>query len=147
MATSDYDCTYCGMRATCLDHVVPRSYNSATERDASDRTKRDCVPACTECNLLLSNFMYITVSDRALYLTGRLEDKHKKVLSSPNWTEEEYEDLSGSLLKHVKSLQTKKKLIRARIEYARSVSEMKELTVEGVWNSQQSNAKGSNSEV
>jgi hypothetical protein len=91
--------------------------------------------------------MYITVSDRALYLAGRLEDRHRKVLSSPSWTEEEYEDLSGSLLKHVKSLQTKKKLVRARIDYAKSVSEMKELTVEGVWDSQQSNAEGSSSEV
>ena len=91
--------------------------------------------------------MYITVSARALYLVGRLLERHKKLLSSPDWAPEEFEELTGRLLKHVKSLQTKKKLIKARIEYAKSVSEMTELTVEDVWDSQQSSADGANSTV
>ena len=135
-----YDCTYCGMRATCLDHVIPRSFDYSGER-SHDTNKRECVPACTECNSLLSNMMYITVANRAMFLAGRLAERHAKILNAPDWSEEEYAELSGRLLKHVKSLQTKKKLVKARIDYAKSVAELTELTLEGVWVSQESGPK------
>jgi len=135
----NYDCTYCGMRASCLDHVLPFSYSSPIdERTRSSYSKSDCVPACKECNGLLSNLMYITVADRAMYLVGRLTEKNKKLLDSPDWSEEDYEELSGRLLEHVKSLQTKKKILKARIDYAKSVSQMADLSPLGVWASQDS---------
>jgi glycerol kinase len=82
--------------------------------------------------------MYITVADRAMYLVGRLTEKNKKLLDSPDWSEEDYEELSGRLLEHVKSLQTKKKILKARIDYAKSVSQMADLSPLGVWASQDS---------
>ena len=143
-----YDCTYCGMHATCLDHVVPFSYNHDSNRTThSSYSKQECVPACKECNGLLSNLMYITVAERALFLVGRLMEKHRQLLGSPDWTPEEFEELSGSLLKHVKSLQTKKKILKARIEYAKAVSQMTDLTAINVWDSQQLGADGSSVEV
>lgn len=136
---SGYDCTYCGMNASCLDHVVPWSYENHGRRPAQRVTNRkDCVPACQECNGLLSNFMYITIAERALYLSGRLQVKHSKLLKAPDWEPEEYEELSGRLKKQVKSLQTKKKVTQARVAYAKTVAEMSDFTIEAVWESQNS---------
>jgi hypothetical protein len=73
-----------------------------------------------------------------MYLVGRLTEKNKKLLDSPDWSEEDYEELSGRLLEHVKSLQTKKKILKARIDYAKSVSQMADLSPLGVWASQDS---------
>jgi hypothetical protein len=140
-----YDCTYCGMRATCLDHVIPRSFDYAGER-THDTNKQECVPACAECNSLLSNLMYITVADRARFLSDRLQERHRDLLSAPDWREEEYEELSGRLLHHVKSLQTKKKLVRARVDYAKGVAKLVNLTIEGVWASQESGTSANTDE-
>ena len=138
---SGYDCTYCGMNATDMDHVIPRSYSMLEGEDT--RSKEDCVPACRECNGLLSNLMVITIAERAGYLVSRLVDRHKKLLDSPDWSEEEFEELEGRLRKHVKSLQTKKKVIKARIAYAQSVSLLTDLTIAGVWDSQSNSVKKS----
>lgn len=132
--TENYDCTYCGERATCRDHVLPFSYGCSTKRiRSSSYSRKTCVPACEECNSLLSNFMYTSIAERALFLAGRLWYRHKDVLTSPQWSKEEYDGLSGNMLKHIKSLQTKKNLVKVRIEYARSVAEMTALTPEDVW--------------
>ena len=114
-----YDCTYCG---TALEGEDTRS-------------KEDCVPACRECNGLLS------IAGRAGYLVSRLADRHKKLLETPDWSNEDLEELEGRLRTHVKSLQLKKKLVKARISYAQSVSLMVDLTIEGVWDSQSSSLK------
>lgn len=51
-------CTYCGELADTRDHVVPRSYlNTGTT-----------VPACRQCNGLLSSKLHITIESRAHYL-------------------------------------------------------------------------------
>ena len=134
-----YDCTYCGMNATDMDHVIPRSYAALEGEDT--RSKEDCVPACMECNGLLSNNMVITIAGRAGYLVSRLADRHKKLLETPDWSNEDLEELEGRLRTHVKSLQLKKKLVKARISYAQSVSLMVDLTIEGVWDSQSSSLK------
>jgi len=87
--------------------------------------------------------MVITIAERAGYLVSRLVDRHKKLLDSPDWSEEEFEELEGRLRKHVKSLQTKKKVIKARIAYAQSVSLLTDLTIAGVWDSQSNSVKKS----
>ena len=131
-----YDCTYCGMNATDMDHVIPKVYSQVV-----GRSREDCVPACRECNSILKDWIVDTIADRAGYVARVLSEKHRSLLASPEWNAYEYEELEGRLLKQVKSLQTKKKVVKARIGYAESVALMAELTIEGVWASQDSQLK------
>lgn len=131
-----FDCTYCGMNAAHMDHVVPKVYSN------SQSVSRDCcVPACAECNQLLRDFYYVTVAERAGWLAIAIARKHKKLLGSPDWREEDYECLEGRLLRHVKAQQFKKVTVRARISFAETVSALTDLSLEGVWAAQNSKVK------
>ena len=77
--------------------------------------------------------MFPTIAERALYLAGRLTQRYSNVLNSPEWADEDYEELTGSLLKQVKSLQKKKKMAMLRIDHAKSVAAMTNLTIGEVW--------------
>jgi len=136
MSVTGYDCTYCGMNAVALDHVVPWSYDHSERRELKTVNRSECVPACKECNCLLSNFFFITVADRAAFIARRLAERHAKVLGAPDWSEAEYKQLSGNLLKQVKAMQAKKKVIMARIACAQLIADMPDLTIEQVWESQ-----------
>jgi ribosomal protein L22 len=129
------------MNAVALDHVVPWSYNHAARQERKTVNRTECVPACKECNCLLSNFFFITVADRAAFIARRLAERNAKVLRAPDWTEAEYKQLSGNLLKQVKSMQTKKKVVMARIAYAQLIADMPDLTIEQVWESQSAELK------
>ena len=127
MDISRHDCVYCGMTAQARDHIVPHSY-AAIEGVSRDWQLSKIVPACTECNSLLSNLMHTTIATRALFLVGKLSVRYKKLLASPNWSEEELDELGAALRGHVRGEQSKKKLVQARIEYALESSKNTELT-------------------
>jgi hypothetical protein len=132
MPIENYDCTYCGMMANARDHIIPHSFIKGTEQ-TREFSRDTTVPACTECNSLLSNLMYTTIASRAAYLVNVLRIKYKALLKSPDWSEDEYEELSGNLLKEVRHKQTKKKIIQARIAYAEGISLLEKLTPANVW--------------
>lgn len=101
-----YECTYCGDRGNTLDHVIPVSWRKDIDRKSntvSDNTKKEtCIPACNECNSLLNNFYLHTISKRAEYIAEKLSIRHKKILSSPTWSEDELSELERNLRNFVK---------------------------------------------
>lgn len=126
------DCIYCGMPASHRDHVTPHSYDSINPKD---RTwgEDEVVPACKECNCLLSNYFLTSIAERADYIARVLETRYRKILASPDWTPEEYKSLGRGLRSFVKKNQHKKKVVKVRIEYAVSRSQDINLTPETYW--------------
>ena len=74
-------CYYCGLPATCIDHVVPLSLiNSLEDADLLEimlnRRRRLTVDACHECNALLGGRYFPLLSERVAYVKKRLAKRH-----------------------------------------------------------------------
>jgi len=53
------------------------------------------VPACQECNSLLGSVLLTTVQERRHELKRRLRDKYRRIVSMPEWDEDELAELSN----------------------------------------------------
>jgi len=114
-------CYYCGLEnPNTLDHTIPVSYYSSEPvrkkgRKASHKDRVPLVDCCSECNTALSNKLFFDVRDRAGYLKEKYLKKYKKLLNSPNWDEEDLEDLGWSLRTTVKNSIRLKENIQNRL--------------------------------
>ena len=130
MMFSRYACTYCGDTAEDLDHVIPHSYASSTGKRSYGKTK--VVPCCKRCNSLLGNKKYLAIGERASYLLDRYRIKVNKLVSLPEWTEEELEDMGDFFKRGIKEdVYLKEKLIE-KLNVLELVCLM-EPTIENVW--------------
>lgn len=111
------NCIYCNSNlASDRDHVVPRAFsgnNSCAERYV--------VPACKECNGLLSSAAVHTVEERASYLYTRYMKKYRREINAPDWSPTEIKQLTGTLKKQVVSKEKHKKLINSKLLNLRAV--------------------------
>jgi hypothetical protein len=99
------ECIYCGAPAVVWDHVPPISL--AYHYAGNQEIKFLLVPACGECNALLSNHDIPTVDERKNYLLNRITKKYRKILKMPDWSDSELEEIKGYINKFVKSSQHK----------------------------------------
>jgi len=113
------ECTYCGVYANALDHIIPVSYDELSRKTAK-YSKENTVPACNECNSHLSNLWYPSISERAGYLIEKYNQKYNKLLNQPEWEDWEIEELGVNLKRRVLSNRKKKKLIEERLEHNKS---------------------------
>lgn len=67
---TDFMCIYCGGDATEVDHIIPYSYSQ-------DNRKINLVPACGECNRLVSDKVFDTFVEKILFI--QRERKRKKL--------------------------------------------------------------------
>src|SRR5690606_15203814 len=79
-------CYYCDDTADTEDHIYPQSIGLGVgER----------LPACSECNILLSNSYPNSHIGRMKVLHARLSEKYASHLACPRWTQEELSELTG----------------------------------------------------
>lgn len=69
---SETECFYCGDRATCTDHVPALSTVDVLSPKRLVGHRLLLIPACTHCNSILSNKMYLDVKTRACFLIGEM---------------------------------------------------------------------------
>ena len=70
------ECTYCGIGANSVDYIVPVSYSGKSQKKRTKGYERDkTVPACSECNSLLSNYSIFTIHERAEYIAEPLANR------------------------------------------------------------------------
>lgn len=113
------NCTYCGAwDGNNRDHVVPASYNQNKKH-----FNCDTVPCCGECNVLLGDRLYFTVPSRAAYLLGTYERRYKKLLSQPDWSDEEIEELGPSMRTSIIQSMKDKKEVRRQLEHLELVAD------------------------
>lgn len=107
------DCFYCSAKAVSRDHTIPHSFvrNNLVSRHYST----DCVPACCECNTLLSNKIHHSLSERIEFLLHRVAQRHAKTLKLPDWTDDELEEMGESLQSSIKTGMLEKLITRHRL--------------------------------
>ncbi len=121
---SDNYCYYCGMPASAVDHVIPQSLLRMYDRiadpeiyDALVRRRRLTVPCCHECNCLLGATIQKTIQKRKQYLKERLRRRYKKLLSMPDWTDSEIEEMGEKMQTYIWDGVNKKNDIRQRLAW------------------------------
>ena len=102
-----------------FDHVVP---SSVLQMYSDIGVKPDprrilLVPCCRECNSILGATVQETLHERKQYLKDRLKQKHKKLLESPDWAEDELSSLGPTLRGAVERFAAEKLILRQRIAW------------------------------
>ena len=110
-------CIYCGLPATCRDHVPPLSRVSDYESLGLKREMYLLVPSCTQCNHLLGNSLQDTLIDRVEYLKDKLSRRFVKKLQAQDWDDDELLELGPTLRSYVAVETAKDIAVKKRIEY------------------------------
>jgi hypothetical protein len=126
-----FDCTYCGVIAQSRDHIIPVVYESVSRKTAS-YARDKVVPACNECQGILSDRWIPTISGRAAYVAGELARKYAETLRVPDWQEQEIYTLGYNLQNEVRGALVCKQLITSRISFALVIAET-QLKPEDIW--------------
>ncbi|MEZ5411045.1 MAG: HNH endonuclease [Acidimicrobiales bacterium] len=108
-ATRRAVCVYCGEQAEHEDHLVPRHLSGEEWRKAVPT-----VPACADCNQLLSDLYMETIGERSAYVARQLRRKHK-ALAAPCRNCPDPEELDGTLRSYVEARQALRTVIRSRL--------------------------------
>jgi len=109
-------CAYCGAPAEDREHVVPYSWMFSGARK-SNKVRQSCiVMACKECNSLAGGTVFATFGEKKAYIAGCVEHRYRKVLKSPEWTDDELEELTGRLQREVFAYTQVKKFVKLRLE-------------------------------
>lgn len=114
------ECTYCGIDTNTL--IVVKEKNKTSQQ----------IPCCKECNQILKGIPFTSLSTQAKFVSDSLTNKNKKLLNSPNWSDEELQELEGMLKKKVKHLQAKKLKLINRIRWSNTIAMINNLSVDFV---------------
>lgn len=99
-------CTYCGIVCDTIDHVVPQHLLKSAESSELDlsgvmRMQRWEVPSCRECNSAIGGKIFKTLAERRKYAKDHIRKKYASYLRTPNWTEEELDELGPNMKREV----------------------------------------------
>lgn len=123
----DSPCHYCGMLATCTDHVVPvvvvATLSALEDGDRRLKGRILTVPACHECNSLAAAHYFDTLAERVAYVKGRLRKRLRRDLECADFTLDELEEFSPALRGHVLEAMRRKEFARQRIAWEPGVAE------------------------
>lgn len=117
-----HDCTYCGMPADTVDHIIPIAYNYTKRRRHSAGNSGERVPCCRECNNLLGAKALFSIRERAQEVAECLDRRYSKELNAPAWSEDELIDLGATLRRQITARQFKRLEVIERIRSASSVA-------------------------
>ncbi len=106
-------CIYCGEPGRDRHHYKESVANSGQKRSYR---KGETLPACRECNLLIGS-LTPTYTETCYLLYDKVSNRHKNVLSIPNWEQEDLKELEGRLRRTTVSKIRKKKLIMERLDF------------------------------
>lgn len=113
-------CVYCGLLSTDKEHVFPISWiNSSKELFAAGFDikipKEVIVPSCRECNLIATDHLFRTFTEKKAYIREKLLKRYKKFMSFKVWTNEEINELSGNLCQQVFMFNEVAKVLKNRM--------------------------------
>ncbi len=118
-------CSYCGEFATTLDHVLPVSaaaklYDVIIADRARYRYGLKVVPCCHDCNTRLCNRFFTCIRDKRKALARLLHKKHRRLLGTYDWQEDELGHMGRMLHDFIESRDSKRRVIEDRIRFARN---------------------------
>lgn len=107
-------CFYCGRCASTIDHVPPISVVDTLGIKNLVGVQLLLIPACAECNSLLSNKPLKSVKLRAQYLVGKYAEMYADYSLMP--VDEDYSDYGIGLSSHLSAIKTVKSSLETSIE-------------------------------
>lgn len=115
-------CTYCGLLANSVDHVVPRTMLKMAEGLSLDlsnvyRLQRWEVPACVECNTFIGSRVFKSLEERREYAHKTIRKKYAKYLRVPDWTDSELAKMGPIAQRDIASAIAKRDSVRARLAW------------------------------
>lgn len=99
-------CWYCGELAESMDHMAPKAYVQ----------QGDTVPCCKQCNDIMTDKFPNSVEARVEYLASRIYKNYALDRPDPVWEESDFEDMSDTLIQHVRAKLAEKE--QGRLRYA-----------------------------
>lgn len=101
-------CTYCGVVAQSVDHVVPQWLLKRAEAANLDlsrmfRMRSWTVPACIECNSSLGNRVFQTIALRRAAAKQHVRRKYKAFLRIPNWSADELAEMAPAMVRSIQA--------------------------------------------
>lgn len=100
-------CIYCGETAECDDHFPPLSAG----------LRGFLLPACKECNALAGTDHPHNFSARAALVHAKIRNKYKRLVDTPNWSEDELKELGKNLKSSVKSWAGRREALLRRLAW------------------------------
>lgn len=126
-------CAYCGERAVCLDHVIPRAFLSPAKRTGKEPGFR--VPSCKQCNSILGDRIFKNLVERKAFIHDRLEVKLEKWAYCEEWTEKEMKKLGPGLRSKIDVAMARRRIALDRISYSSTPPDLRWLEMEERWRS------------
>ncbi len=100
-------CVYCGEHSYEWEHVIPYSFGLPT-----------ClVRACPECNRLAGSEIFPTIYAKQGFIKDKLLTRHQKLLRSPDWSEDELDEMGYGLRSYIQRGAYEKDRLLARLEW------------------------------
>lgn len=120
--TASGKCVYCGQPKQHIDHCPPLTWVNAYGSDyfINNQIPFFKVPACRDCNLMLSDKPYFTIRQRKGYVAACLRDRFSKDLANPMWEADEIYELGEGLRNYVDTMQGNRLVLERRLDYATS---------------------------
>jgi hypothetical protein len=96
-----------------MDHVPPVVFASSV----TTSLKKYLVPCCKECNCISYTQVFLSVDHKRVWLKAKIASRYKKILNSPDWSEEDLADMEDTLRLSIISMALYKKGIQRRLDY------------------------------
>lgn len=85
-------CIYCGLAASCMDHLIPEPWSGPAVRRSVMQ-----VPSCVECNVIISDSLTFNITERRALAHTRLEKRNAKWLRAKYFTDAEVAEFGYNL--------------------------------------------------
>lgn len=100
-------CVYCGEWATDWDHFPPKSAGPYGV----------LLPTCRQCNLFAGTSWPYNLGNRVQLVHTKIARRYRRVLATPDWEDEEIEELRGQLKTRVKTWVELKRIVQRRLAW------------------------------
>lgn len=104
-------CTYCGWDADSVDHLMPRGWTGEAARAFVAK-----VPACKDCNTRIGDRYAPTIALRKAIAYESLERKHRKLLATRSWTDDELEEFGTRLRHELEAREALRRVVKYRLD-------------------------------
>lgn len=101
-------CIYCGEYGDEIEHVVPKCTRLPTYT----------VLACKECNGIASVRLFPSFAEKQAYIITKLKKKYQKIITTPEWTEDELVEMGPGLQGHIRMFSEAAKSLRRRVDWS-----------------------------
>lgn len=112
-------CVYCGEPGESRDHFLPLKYaHLVTDlQHVNLQPLKFIVPACMSCNRIANDRVFRSVAGKRRAIHDRLREKNAKLIASPDWSDEELDELGPTLRQYIEGRRDERQRLLARLRF------------------------------